>query len=116
MTEIERKFLVLSEAFKEEAFKKTTIIQGFLNTHPERTVRVRIHGNKGFLTVKGVGSNFGFTRFELENEISKIVMEIYWCFVSLLLLKSLAAGKGITVQVNYYKAMLSKRRIAIGKN
>ena len=51
MTEIERKFLVLSEAFKEEAFKETRIIQGFLNTHPERTVRVRIHSNKGFLTV-----------------------------------------------------------------
>ncbi|MDU8884775.1 CYTH domain-containing protein [Yeosuana sp. MJ-SS3] len=70
MTEIERKFLVLSEAFKEEAFKKTTIIQGFLNTHPERTVRVRIHGNKGFLTVKGISSEEGLSRFEWETEIS----------------------------------------------
>jgi CYTH domain-containing protein len=70
MTEIERKFLVLSEAFKEEAFKKTPIIQGFLNTHPERTVRVRIHGNKGFLTVKGISSKEGLSRFEWETEIS----------------------------------------------
>ena len=44
MIEIERKFLVISETFKDEAFKKTRIIQGFLNTHKERTVRVRLKG------------------------------------------------------------------------
>ena len=56
MVEIERKFLVNSEAFKEEAFRKTRIIQGFLNTHKERTVRVRLKGEIGFLTVKGKSS------------------------------------------------------------
>ena len=53
MQEIERKFLVNSEAFKSEAHKRTRIVQGFLNTHPERTVRIRIQGNDGFLTIKG---------------------------------------------------------------
>jgi CYTH domain-containing protein len=71
MVEIERKFLVTSEAFKNEAFKKTKIIQGFLNTHPERTVRVRLKGDQGFLTVKGISSKDGLTRFEWEEEISK---------------------------------------------
>ena len=52
MQEIERKFLVISEAFKNEAHKRTRIVQGFLNTHPERTVRVRIQGNDGFITIK----------------------------------------------------------------
>lgn len=71
MIEIERKFLVVSEAFKNEAFKKTRIIQGFLNTHKERTVRVRLRGGGGFLTVKGESSKDGLSRFEWEKEISK---------------------------------------------
>jgi len=75
MIEIERKFLVTSEAFKEEAFKTNRIIQGFLNTHPERTVRVRLKENQGFLTVKGETSKNGLTRFEWEKNISKVEAE-----------------------------------------
>ncbi|PVW15250.1 CYTH domain-containing protein [Marixanthomonas spongiae] len=70
MKEIERKFLVTSEAFKELAFKKTRIVQGFLNTHPERTVRVRIKGTEGFITVKGIGNETGASRFEWEKQIT----------------------------------------------
>ena len=69
MIEIERKFLVTSEAYKEEAFQATRIVQGFLNTHPERTVRVRIKGEQGFLTVKGKSNKAGTTRTEWETEI-----------------------------------------------
>ncbi|RMZ51471.1 CYTH domain-containing protein [Flavobacteriaceae bacterium PRS1] len=71
MVEIERKFLVNSNAFKKEAFKSTRIIQGFLNTDKERTVRVRLKGDKGFITVKGKSNNSGLSRFEWEKEISK---------------------------------------------
>lgn len=71
MIEIERKFLVTSEAFKKESYKQTRIIQGFLNTDPERTVRVRLKGDKGVLTVKGLSSNEGLSRFEWEKDISK---------------------------------------------
>lgn len=71
MVEIERKFLVNSNAFKKEAFKSTQIIQGFLNTDKERTVRVRLKGDKGFITVKGKSNNSGLSRFEWEKEISK---------------------------------------------
>lgn len=70
MIEIERKFLVTTEAYKNEAFSETRIVQGFLNTHPERTVRVRIKGDSGFLTVKGKSNTEGTTRFEWEQEIS----------------------------------------------
>jgi len=70
MIEIERKFLVTSEAFKELAFKKTRIVQGFLNTDPERTVRVRIKGSEGFITVKGIGNETGTSRFEWEKQIT----------------------------------------------
>ncbi|GAA4235414.1 CYTH domain-containing protein [Postechiella marina] len=69
MVEIERKFLVKSEGFKTDAFKHTEIIQGFLNTHKERTVRVRVKGEKGFLTVKGKSTSNGLSRFEWEKEI-----------------------------------------------
>jgi len=72
MIEIERKFLVTSDAYKEEAFQKFRIIQGFLNRDPQRTVRVRIAGNKGILTVKGLSSNSGLSRFEWEKDISKM--------------------------------------------
>ncbi len=70
MIEIERKFLVTSESFKNEAKKNTRIVQGFLNTHPERTVRVRIKGEHAFITVKGIGNTSGTSRFEWEKEIT----------------------------------------------
>ena len=72
MIEIERKFLVDSNAYKDEAYKKTRIIQGFLNTDKERTVRVRLKDDKGFLTVKGKSTNNGLERFEWEKEIDKL--------------------------------------------
>jgi CYTH domain-containing protein len=71
MIEIERKFLIKSDAYKSEAFQQTKIIQGFLNSDKERTVRVRLTNNQGVLTVKGVSSDDGLSRFEWEKEISK---------------------------------------------
>jgi adenylate cyclase len=70
MIEIERKFLVVSDDFKSEAFKKTRLVQGYLNSHKERAVRVRLKGDLGFLTVKGPSSKNGLSRFEWEKEIS----------------------------------------------
>ncbi|UCE94044.1 MAG: CYTH domain-containing protein [Flavobacteriaceae bacterium] len=67
--EIERKFLVLSDDFKKESFKNERIVQGFLSSVPERTVRIRITGQKGFITIKGIGNSSGTTRFEWEKEI-----------------------------------------------
>jgi len=75
MIEIERKFLVKSTDFKTESYQKTRIVQGFLNTDPERTVRVRVNGHRGFLTVKGISSREGLSRFEWEKEISVIEAE-----------------------------------------
>ena len=69
--EIERKFLVKDDSFKKDAFKSTRIVQGYLSSVPERTVRVRIKGDKGYLTVKGIGNESGASRFEWEIEIPK---------------------------------------------
>ena len=69
MEEIERKFLVASTNFIKESTINNRIVQGYLNSNPERTVRVRIKGEKGFLTIKGKGNESGTTRFEWEKEI-----------------------------------------------
>lgn len=69
MIETERKFLVQSDTFKEEADTAEHIIQGFLNTHPERTVRIRITDDFGYLTIKGLSGKSGASRFEWEREI-----------------------------------------------
>ena len=60
--EVERKFLVAGD-FKAFAKKATRITQGYLSSVPERTVRVRIKGEKGFITIKGIGSASGASRY-----------------------------------------------------
>ncbi|MFN8324257.1 CYTH domain-containing protein [Flavobacterium sp.] len=69
MIEIERKFLVVSNEFINQAFRKKRIVQAYLNSNPERTVRVRIKGTQGFITVKGKSNASGTTRVEWEKEI-----------------------------------------------
>ena len=69
MIEIEKKFLVLNNSFKVAAFNKNRITQGYLSSVPERTVRVRIKGDKGYLTIKGLSNDTGMSRFEWEKEI-----------------------------------------------
>ena len=69
MIEIERKFLVTSDEYKTAAFAKNEIAQGYLNSTPERTVRVRIKGDNGYLTIKGKGNESGMSRFEWEKQI-----------------------------------------------
>lgn len=71
MQEIERKFLIIDTPnFRKEAFNKTRIVQGYLNSEPERTVRVRIREEKAYLTIKGKSSSDGLSRFEWEKEIA----------------------------------------------
>ena len=69
MIEIERKYLVTSLDFKNDYFAKNEIAQGYLSSNPERTVRIRIKGTKGYLTIKGIGNESGASRFEWEKEI-----------------------------------------------
>ena len=64
--EIERKFLVKGDGWKPSA-QGTRFRQGFLSTEPERTVRVRLAGSTGTLTIKG--KTVGATRAEFEYEI-----------------------------------------------
>ncbi len=67
--EIERKFLVKGD-FKPYVKKAMHIVQAYISSNPERTVRVRIKDDKGYITVKGMGDAGGMRRFEWEKEIS----------------------------------------------
>lgn len=66
--EIERKFLVNGD-FRAQVQQRQRITQGYLSSVPERTVRVRIKGDKGFITIKGIGSASGASRYEWEKEV-----------------------------------------------
>jgi CYTH domain-containing protein len=70
MIEIERKFLVKSAAFLALAASKYIITQGYISSNPSRTVRIRTKGEKGFITIKGMSSASGMSRFEWEKEIT----------------------------------------------
>ena len=61
--------MVLNDSFKAAAFTQNHIAQGYLSSVPERTVRVRIKGEKGYLTIKGLTNETGMSRFEWEQEI-----------------------------------------------
>lgn len=66
--EIERKFLVSGD-FRSASVSVERIVQGYLCSDPDRTVRVRIKGGKAFLTIKGRSSADGLSRYEWEKEI-----------------------------------------------
>lgn len=65
--EIEHKYLVRDDSYIGMASHSIFIAQGYLSRIPERTVRVRIFGERAFLTVKG--KNSGASRLEFEYEI-----------------------------------------------
>lgn len=65
--EIERKFLVRSDAWRADARPGVPYVQGYLATEPKATVRVRVAGDRGYLTVKGKAT--GATRDEFEYEV-----------------------------------------------
>ncbi|WP_028535048.1 CYTH domain-containing protein [Paludibacterium yongneupense] len=61
--EIERRFLLASDAWRGLAAGEN-YCQGYLSTEPERTVRVRVAGNKAWLTVKGIAHGAARAEFE----------------------------------------------------
>ncbi|RYZ68751.1 MAG: CYTH domain-containing protein [Proteobacteria bacterium] len=68
--EIERKFLVVGDGWRVGA-KGVSYRQGYIRTENKTTVRVRIAGERGFLTLKGKSNASGLSREEFEYEIPK---------------------------------------------
>ena len=73
--EIERKYLVLDNSFKHEAFSKSHIQQGYICSERGRTVRIRIRDSRAYITIKGPSLNGGLTRYEFEQEIPLVDAE-----------------------------------------
>lgn len=73
--EIERKFLVKDHSYRALATSSKRIVQGYLSQDPDRTVRVRIKGDKGYLTIKSRPDPKGWSRYEFEKEITLVEAE-----------------------------------------
>lgn len=67
--EIERKFLVADDSYKSMAFHNDRIAQGYLCREGGNSARVRVRGDKGYITIKGPSMDGGISRFEWEKEI-----------------------------------------------
>jgi CYTH domain-containing protein len=67
--EIERKFLVTDDSYKSMAHHSDRIAQGYICRQSGNSTRVRVRGEKGFLTIKGPSLDGGLSRFEWEKEI-----------------------------------------------
>jgi adenylate cyclase len=68
-TETERKYLVKGE-FAHLSVMKIEITQAYLSKDPEKTIRIRTYGEKGYLTIKSCLNKEMITRCEWEFEIS----------------------------------------------
>lgn len=68
--EIERKFLVRDDSYKQLAYNHTHIVQGYIASGQGRTVRVRIRDERAYLTIKGPSADGGLSRYEFETEIA----------------------------------------------
>ena len=69
--EIERKFLVVGDDFRRQAYASDDIKQGYILSSHGRTVRVRLRGDRGYLTIKGPSVDGGLSRYEFEKEITR---------------------------------------------
>ena len=67
--EIEHKYLTVSDEYRQMAVRSHYISQGYLNTDPDRVVRIRIRDDEAFITVKG--RNRGDIRLEFEYPVPK---------------------------------------------
>ena len=67
--EIERKYLVTSDCYKELAVARYHICQGYISREKTGTVRVRITDDRAYLTIKGKPAAGHFARYEWEKEI-----------------------------------------------
>ncbi len=68
--EIEHKFLVLDDSYRQSAKSHSRIRQGYICSGHGRTVRVRLRDDRAYLTIKGPSVDGGLSRYEFEKEIT----------------------------------------------
>ena len=106
--EIERKFFVDDESdlFKSlmSSLKGTDIAQGYLNTDPEKTVRVRQKGTKGYLTVKGKQVGISKPEYEYEIPVEDVRQMMLMCDVKLEKVRfEVKEEGGLTWEIDVFK-------------
>ena len=67
--EIERKYLVLDDSYKHEAYASSHVCQGYLCSDRGKTVRIRLRDDRAYITIKGPSLDGGLSRYEFEQEI-----------------------------------------------
>ena len=77
--EIEHKFLVTGNSYRQDATRRCEIKQGFLSRDPERTVRVRVKDDKGYITIKGKGTGAAHPEFEYEIPLADALQLMNMC-------------------------------------
>jgi len=81
--EIERKFLIdnkeFSRVIKEHSIIPYIIAQGYLLNTIEKTIRVRLKGDKGYLTIKGQQEGIERTEFEYSIPAEEAKELLTWC-------------------------------------
>lgn len=101
MVEIERKFLVAGD-FKPKAESSSRIVQGYICSQPGKSVRVRIRGDKGYLTIKGASDEKGMravmslngkSRWKMQNNSCRFASRVLSTRCAIYLNKANTLGK-----------------------
>jgi len=69
-TEIERKFLVNGDSWRDAVLSQERIMQGYLANNQNATVRVRVKGEQAFLTIKGAARGISRSEYEYPVPVS----------------------------------------------
>lgn len=102
--EIERKFLVKNDKWRTDAVGAIEMKQGYLNSAVERTVRIRIAGEKGILTIKGRSENLTREEFEYEVPLSDAYRLIELCEKPIIeKTRYLCPSKEVTWEIDEFK-------------
>lgn len=105
MLEIERKYEVTSNEFKNLSVETSLITQGYLSKDINRTVRVRTVNNTGILTIKGIGNESGTTRQEYEVTIDfEMALQLLLLCDKPLIIKNryIVPYDGLTIEVDEF--------------
>jgi len=81
--EIERKFLVKNDDWRDLGVP-IHYAQGYLVADGEKTVRVRVAGEKGFLTIKGRSEGFSRKEFEYPVPVSEALEMLKLCSIPMI--------------------------------
>lgn len=112
-TEIEHKYLVVSDEYKKMASRCYHIRQGYLNRDKERTVRVRVRDREGFLTIKGPTTGDSRAEYEYEIPLSDALNILEMCEGKIISkVRYIVPFGGYTWEVDEFKGVLDHLCVA----